>query len=73
MEAMTSLRARKLKISSVSRNGNKDRYAARISSASPSLQLKASPFRAGMANSYKLPKALIIFGGALCLRVVRGC
>jgi len=25
-----------------------------------------------MANSYKLPKALIIFGGALCLRVVRG-
>jgi hypothetical protein len=25
--------------------------------------LKASPFRAGIANSYKLPKALIIFGG----------
>jgi hypothetical protein len=25
--------------------------------------LKASPFRAGMANSYKLPKVLIIFGG----------
>jgi predicted nucleic acid-binding protein len=37
-----------------------------------SLQLKVSPFRAGMANSYELPKTLIIFRGALCLRVMRG-
>jgi len=44
-------------------------YSARIAPEKGLIEalynLKASPFRAGMANSYKLPKALIIFGGAL--------
>jgi hypothetical protein len=35
--------------------------------------LKASPFRAGMAMAYKPSRVLIVFGGALWPLVLKGC